>query len=262
MTNPRLVIAGLPRGLCQLLSSHQIAIDGWDLRLVPSRNHNQADFDSDVANRALREATSGEHGGHVLAFSTSKGRESFVSDLSRHVRFRWLKPQYLFDARTDIHLFIGAIRGEAKFEQDWRDAVELGDASSALLLPECSFRPIGHGEMWTLCRTAAPASPPVAATRFLDRAKDKIKEFTRVHRPEGVWQDSARIRFDGRGPRHGVAPDLWDWKFSWKVPPGFHFDVQHADARAFSLMLFGGRRVLVPTRGYRNVDCHGRLRGD
>ncbi len=49
------------------------------------------------------------------------------------------------------------------------------------------------------------------------------------------------------------------WKFTYRLSPGFHFDVSHVAGRRFTLTDAHGERLSFEE--YSNVDAHGYVRG-
>src|SRR5207249_6144647 len=74
------------------------------------------------------------------------------------------------------------------------------------------------------------------------------------------WVDSSNRIFDHTGARHGRPPFPRGWKYSYRIPDGFHFDVTVLDDRAFVLCDALGANHTADAGGYLNVDPHGYVR--
>jgi len=63
--------------------------------------------------------------------------------------------------------------------------------------------------------------------------------------------------FGRDGPPHTGAPFPRGWKFSYRLPDGFHYDVKHLEQRRFFIIDAVGMRHPSGAKGYINVDPHG-----
>src|ERR1019366_3085581 len=94
-------------------------------------------------------------------------------------------------------------------------------------------------------------------------AEKAVREFERVYLRKAhhyQWIDDRDLIFGREGPRHADAPFPREWKFSYRLPDGFHYDVQHLEQRKFSISDVAGIRHASGVKGYINVDPHGYVR--
>ncbi len=142
------------------------------------------------------------------------------------------------------------------FERRWRDSIRPGDLHSPLILPECSFETKGVlRETWSRAHNLRKGG-----LEQIDRVVRIIELFRRQHYLKGRWIDEEKRTFDQRGPWHAIhVPDDRHWKFTFKVPEGFHYDVELERGGRFWLRdATGAVREFIE---HTNVDCHGYVRG-
>jgi hypothetical protein len=258
---PALVVAGIPYGKYQPIRGRSLIVAGWDVSIVPSIHAREAILDDTTCDKIEALATASGTGGHVLAFSTRSDRTQWSDRLRTYLRFRWLHASYLEYLPHRLDVFQARLEVEAGFESEWRRLVQPEDTGSPLLLPECAFTPKEYPKIWKEAAEVDPARPNADPVEALRRVERQIGGFRQIHRREGYWLDQRELRFNFTGPRHGrPVDDLWYWRYSWRVPDGFHFDVSQAKGREFYIVDRNGVRHTVPAKAYINLDCHGRRR--
>lgn len=254
-------MAGFPVARYQRMR-RPIGVTGWELRTVASTDQARATLDRTTYLRILDLALSSPDviGGHVLAFGTERNRVEWAKRLRTFLRFRWLPESYLRHLPDRLDEFEACLQFEADFETAWREAIQPHNTNSPLLLPESSFQPREYAGVW---REAAQLDPPGLGGAFQDafrRLLRQIDGFRKVHRRERYWHDARELKFHDGGARHGRLPaeDEWNWRYSWRIPDGFHYDVTHAKERAFVVSDRDGVQHSVNPKEHLNLDPHGR----
>src|SRR5918992_2493778 len=74
------------------------------------------------------------------------------------------------------------------------------------------------------------------------------------------WVDGNDCVFDHTGPRHGTAPFPRNWKYSYRMEDGFHYDVCDRNQRAFQIADQSNTVHRIKSSGYINLDAHGHAR--
>jgi hypothetical protein len=132
------------------------------------------------------------------------------------------------------------------------------DLGSPLLLPECSFSVgRGHKQLWRHARSYGDQAN-------IEGAVKAVREFIRVYlrkQEHYQWIDDRDLIFGRNGPRHAEAPFPRGWKFSYRLPDGFHYDIKHIEGRKFSVTDGAGTLHSSAAEGYINIDPHGYVRG-
>jgi hypothetical protein len=104
----------------------------------------------------------------------------------------------------------------------------------------------------------------------IDSARAAVLKFEHIHWrkvvPEAhipskyLWVDSKDRCFDHSQARHGVAEFPRNWKYSFELTDGFHYDVRHLEGRAFQLYDADGSAHGAERNSYINIDPHGVVR--
>jgi hypothetical protein len=197
---------------------------------------------------------------HILGFSAQKNRRDIENSIAPYFRFRWFDHGLLKHLHSpDTTPFVNSLASSLTEESEWAARVKPADLSSPLLLPECSFEPEHkHRDLWRHACAYGDLQNVVGAEKA-------IRDFQNAHhRKVGFktfsaykWVDRRDRIFDKDGERHGIAPFPRDWKYSYRLEPGFHFDVTHLDGRQFTLTDVSGRHNTVNSGAHLNVDSHG-----
>jgi hypothetical protein len=221
----------------------------------------------------LLERAADTGGAHLLIFrGRTKDEDAKIqSKILPFFRVRWLDNTLLKFIPHDTNQFFHAINAVLAEEWEWSERIKPKDESSCLLLPECAFSvnsEVKH--LWT-----------VASERGLDRVNlaARVQErFSLLHWMltekkgarvgaekktvrVGAWIDREDRVFDHRGARHGQAPFPRQWRFSYRVEAGFHFDVTSRYLRPFVVRSEDGHRHDRAGNAHVNIDPHGYVRG-
>ncbi len=250
---PLMIVAGMPQPVLIRSKGFCPSIPGWDVYLAYSRGR-KADLQSCWKGvRSVADAAPND-GVHIFAYHHIESeRGKFERTVYARHRLVWLERSTL--ALFGCDEFTGLLSQLACFESIWREQVRPRGTGSALVLPECTFSPSRRFEgIWRRAhrvRIGHDSTQRIAA---------EIRLFKSHHFLKGAWVDRRRLVFDARGPGHGRTVRSRCWKFTYVVPDGFHYDVQHSHSNtAFTLIDYAG--VTRQFRRYTNVDCHGFVRG-
>jgi len=160
-------------------------------------------------------------------------------------------------ATPDPTPFLERLTADLAEEEIWSSRVKPTSIGSPLLLPECSFDVGGgHRNMWRHARSYGD-------TLNIEGAAKAVRDFERVYLRKAAhyqWIDDRDLIFGRDGPRHADAPFPRGWKFSYRLPDGFHYDVKHLEQRKFTLSDAAGVRHASGAKGYINIDPHGYVR--
>jgi hypothetical protein len=198
---------------------------------------------------------------HILGLSTQQDRSEWVAELQRCFRFRWC-PQLVSSlnclATSDPAPFLERLVADLSEEAQWSSRVKPMAMGSPLLLPESSFRVSrGHEHLWRHARSYGDEEN-------IEGAVKAVSEFERVYlrkQEHYQWIDDRDLIFGRDGPKHAEAPFPRGWKFSYRVPAGFHYDIKHLADRKFSITDVAGALHNSGAKGYINMDPHGYVRG-
>lgn len=249
----RLILAGISQGVVQRHKGYRPELDGWDLVLCHSRKA-KSDLWSCWGEVLTLARESPDSGAHIFAFhNVASERREFERDIYARHRLIWLDQSSLAFYGTDR--FTDTLQELARFEEEWRARLRPEDVRSALMLPEITFETVSNLDaLWKRAQKVRRGRDDILKVRKL------MEHFRTDHYRKGLWNDRRQRRFDPGGPRHGVhIPTEQNWKYTFRVPAGFHFDVSREDSADFSLTDCKG--TVHTFRCYTNVDCHGYVRG-
>lgn len=224
---------------------------GWSIKVIPAAN--RADLSTCWKQVLALANGSSVDGTHILAYHKPEKERGFYerSVYSRH-RLVWLEP-------TDLRVygtseFNESIRRILDFESDWRKRIRPATPASPLILPETAFDAerdvedlwrrgqwvrVGYDEIESVCRLS--------------------ERFYMLHHTGNCWVDGRRRRFVPTSAKHGGhVEDSRLWKYTFRVPEWFHFDVDCPGRGAFFIRDHDGISHKV-TR-HTNIDCHGHIR--
>ena len=256
------ILLGIPSvyvaRLRNALQAHCVLNETWRVLFVPAPR-SQPEINAGTARQACKFADAQESP-HILGFSTQQDRSELVAEIVHSFRFRWcdhLLSQLGKLATSDPRPFLERLVMEFAEEEQWSSRVKPLDLGSPLLLPECSFTVAGrHKDVWRHARSYGdPANIEGAAKALRGFERDYLRKADFYK-----WIDDRDLVFGRHGPRHGDAPFPLGWKFSYRLPDGFHFDVTHLEERKFSIGDIAGKRHSAEAKQYINMDPHGYVR--
>jgi hypothetical protein len=244
------------------IAKNATLFNAWAIKYIPS-SRKEAEILQGMVRRA-QELADQQENPHIVGFSAQKDRQHLADQLKPYFRFRWFDHDLLKCLGSpDPSPFVQELASNLAQESEWATRIKPSDLNSPLLLPECSFEPgRKYLDLW---RHAAAYGDPqnivgaekaIKGFRNAHRRKINFKSFSSSYK----WVDERDRIFDEDGPRHGIAPFPMSWKYSYKMEPGFHFDVTQVNGHRFELMDATGRRNRVDADDYLNLDPHGYVR--
>ena len=266
VSDPMLIVAGIPIALYQRIKTSPIlqSFPGWQLRIIPSKHYRRASLHPGQVQEVVQLSVGQGVGSHVLAFSgePKDNIRDEIRELRRHFRFRWIRNEYLGFLPVQVDVFVEHIKREAEFEVEWRQVIQPKDVGSPLLLPERSFTPRTKSHIWQQASRISPPRPDVRKAQIRSLIED-IEGFRDAHRDGQFWNDSVGLKFSN-GYHSEPPAEIWYWKYNWRVPDFFHYDVTHFRNSDFEVrgydQSYNEQRFFVKGQDHINTDCHGRCR--
>lgn len=260
---PTFILAGLQRSLVRQvkkeLLTHKGRFGNWTPLLIPSYRNNQAGFNRELVQEVCNRASEHE-GAPIFALSDDRDRHVAENALKPYFRFRWLETRTVRQVGIGNSEPLVAHLERAIVEETlWEQTIKPIHWSSPLILPTV-FHPIRElADIWRLANSYNDVENTKAAQRMIAR-------FKREHRRKiddysgSPWVDVGHWIWDDAGARHGEAEFPTNWKYSYRLPHGFHFDVQsEGNLNTVFSDVNGARHTLK--KGYLNVTAHGLVRG-
>lgn len=266
---PLLLIAGVPHHKYNKMLERVIEFPGWDVNVISaSTGKPLLTHCWEQVTVSARDAS--QDGVHILAFhSDERGRKQYEAPLgekwrrlqgwwtyARH-RLVWLPTELADLYETDD--FKISIEPYVKFEEEWREEIRPNSLHHPLFLPELIFSAHENvKDVWVRAQLVSRHEDTLdgvkgALSRFRKRHK-----FTDRERNTSLWRDTRSWLFNPKGPQHGLAGAIErTWKYTCKLPNGFHFDVSTERGNQFSVVDLNGVALPVGKNEYINVDCHG-----
>jgi len=226
---PRLVLAGLPfRTLYQRDKSFEhyfnTSYPGWTATVQWSERQaslaeSWEELKPLIASLGGAGERDGEDGLHILAFHSDIGsRQKYRAELMPYHRLRFLDTALMREWGRPP--FRHSIDVAVAFEALWREHIRPTTNSHPLLLPAEHFRMTQTSRLlWQ--RSAEPQSEADIA----DIAAS-LMSFCNECLFEQEYCDLDGNRFQYKGPFHAQPQGRDDWRFTYRMPNGFHYDVQ------------------------------------
>lgn len=269
---PRFILVGHQRGLAKLVdeaiaqAKSTNRLGGWDTHVLHSRFQNHSAFDVTQVPAVLAEAGRDE-GGHVFGVSADRNRGDDVPRQIRpYFRFRWINEYAI--AQTGQRQFeplIAELEQAVAEEQAWIDSVKPRSTASPLALPGKLFKAKGElANLWALCEAYGDINAIRAAGVMVEKFTAAFRKSIDTNRDEKTpWVDHDDWVWKDDGEQHGSAIFPKNWKYSWKVPEKFHFDVMPRNTKTKSQFVdvYGIPHKLPKGSKYMNVTVHGEVRG-
>ena len=258
---PRVIVAGVPQRTARRLRAHLRAERsgiraGWEVEV-----HKGVGKSTDPNVDALRKALQSEEwgGAHVLSFGDQNTRKQVVRDLIPYSRLRWLRGNLLgYVQAAMFDPIVEHLNAELEIEEAWAAELRPTHPRDALLLPAQSFSHDKKGDIWTAAEIATDEAR-------ISAAASKIETFGTYHFVDVPgkgrrWVDADGLVFDHTGEHHGVAMLSRQWKYAYRIPDGFHYDVTSKDGRAFSVIDHARAPHTRGAGAHANVDPYGYVR--
>lgn len=233
---------------------------GWNIEIVPpSTSKHSVAFEMNIPGvQELLKNYLDSPGPHVFAFtSADKKQNAWVdTEIVPYFRFRWLDNSLVQGKQqvSDLIAAIEAINVILVEEEQWHNVVKPHDLTSPLLLPEGQFKVEAQVKgIWDHARRTG-----YQRIEGFPKVLSSFKQFHEQKREDKkrIWQDKSGHSFDWHGPHHGKATPPRCWKYSYRIPDGFHYDVKSRNAKCTIVGADGHSR----SGAYLNIDPHGIIR--
>lgn len=250
---PLIILAGIPLPIFNRKKGYLPVVPGWQVSLIPSRDSKRADLRSCWKEVIAAADGSDYHGAHIFGFHDRESEHPVIQKKlhDRH-RLIWMNRDSISNYGSDG--FTKELESLIEFENIWRKDLMPQGVDAPHLLPESTFTPVNYGDIWLRVRLVTSSRDDV------DRIVSRLGHFRLSHYRKGVWKDDNSLEFRVAADKHGLFDQHGHRKFSFTVPPGFHYDVTHEiPHRGFSVTDYTGANHWRSDRV--NVDCHGSVRG-
>lgn len=226
-------------------------------------NKNQPELSDKDIEHLLRKAE--EYGGaHIIGISKQDGaiRNRIRDRILRHFRFLWLNNLLLSYVGNNTKQFVHELNEVLEEECLWAKNVKPNHLDSPLILPETCFYTASRtrNNIWNLSEQYGDEGNIRAAAKAIATFSCSYWRTTSPtghYRSRRKWIDDNNFVFDHQGERHGEAPFPRNWKYSFHIEDGFHFDVSELNGKKFSIKDCNNK-VHSPSLGeHVNLDSHG-----
>ena len=249
---PLLIIAGMPTSVTNRNGDYMPRMDDWNIQLIPSRDRRRPDLQS-CWTKVLTKASGDIQGAHVFAYHYREDEyPKFNNGMHDRHRLVWMAPDTL--GYYGSELYTEVIKKHVEFECRWRDMLRPRGVDAPGLLPESSFSPKRCEDMWSRIRSVHLNKDD------LERVFKIMRHFRETHYGSGRWEDNRGLQFKAAPERHGSNPRYGNFKFTYRLPEGFHYNVSGNTAnRGFTIEDAEGQSHQFDS--YTNIDFHGSIRG-
>lgn len=244
--------------------------EGWDCRRIDS-NSREVDLAfcwENVLEVIFEHQRAGgaDDGVHVLAFhketKETESRKSYASQINPYHRIVFPSTKMLHGFGNEA--FCAALDAYVEFEERWRAAVLPTMPSAPLILPETRFAAPGRfKDIWSNAKTVVD---DLDQLEILRKTVEQFRNVLHAEKPPRNGQarigykDERKLIFIYTGARHGECFDnpAQSWKFNYRIPNRFHYDVEPLDGNDPMYFVHDGReRRFVD---HVNIYPHGFLR--
>lgn len=260
---PCVLIAGIGQRFYGSFQGFRPFVPDWTVApLIVSRRKNN-DFASCCSEleTALQRRQKDADGTHVVAFHSKRtDKDALREKIGYCVRFLWSDEEHAESFGTAA--FNDRLAEILQVENVWREQVRPRDVRSPLMLPQNRFLVgVGFNEMWPRADRARDAGEIERVRGLVDRFRGEYYKRHQDSKYDGaayISPDDLAFKFPHPDEYHGTrTPWKHCHKYTFLIPPGFHYDVGHRDERRFNIEGDGGP---VPVAKYINVDPYGSLR--
>lgn len=234
-------------------------LNGWDYRTFPSEKRDLTTIGQKQIDTLCKLAAS-NGGAHIFGVSKERDRERIEDQIRPYFRFRWVEPAVVLQTGGGNHApLLDALEVATAEENYWVANIKPISVSTPLILPDIFNAIRDLEEVWRL-------SESYNNLGHLEAAANLIARFPKEHRRKidevkgTPWLASNSLIWDDGGPRHGTPPFPKNWKYSFEIDQGFHFDVSAHSGKKASFKDSLGKSHAMP-KGYLNVTAHGEVRG-
>ena len=259
---PKFILAGFQRSLKshveKALKAGAARFGDWQPILMQGDDNKLPAISQKLAEKILEEAA--KHGGaHV--FGVEARAPDFARTIRDHFRFRRVSAAAVGKTGGgDYEPLIEELVAAFDEEQYWIANIKPQDYNSPLVLPSIFKARRDLVPLWELAESYNSLDNLWAAAQLIGTFpaahRRKIPRFKKdpwVCERDWIWRDD--------GARHGQAVFPDDWKYSYQLDDGFHFDVECLHKTKTSFSDSAGKSHGLP-KGYLNVTAQGWIRGD
>jgi hypothetical protein len=257
------ILAGYQRSLAQhvkrALEREKDRFGSWAYVLFPSEKSKEPSISLSQVDEIQRLAAA-NGGAHVYAVSSDRERQQIEHRISPYFRFRWLPTRVVgLTGKGEVEPLIETLTAATTEDEYWLEHVKPKDSASPLILPQIFVTTRPLSEMWRLSLSYNNEGHLQAAATLIDRFTKEHRK--RVDRFDNTpWLSADEWIWDDGGERHGDPDFPNDWKYSFRLPNGFHFDVSPLNKKNKTSFpdLHGTRHSF---NQYLNITAHGEVRG-
>ena len=263
---PIAIILGLVKGMSERIKAQVTQgvrfREGWTVRFQPATGARNDILNSDIR-AALFHAREVVDSVHIFAITNQGGdaKKKVTCQIVPAFRFRWLPGEWLSLPYPTPIEFISRVNELLIDEEDWRARVQPKDQTSPLLLPQMTFS-TALSDIWDMAARYGAGNNLGCENRLQAFHQRHWKQHANGHYArKSYWTDDHLRVFDHTGAAHAAAPLERSWKFSYRIPEGFHYDLRQAQGRKFIARGAISERQ-VENDGYINIDPYGYFRND
>ncbi len=262
---PTAIILGLPKQQADrvkgaLKGLNQTCHNEWQVHFVPPTGAHGQLREADIR-VAIRNASQATDSAHVFGIVNQGGdrKRTVAENFTPYFRFRWLPSEWLALPHPAPDDFVAKLIETLADEDEWKELVQPANTADALLLPKCAFS-TKLSDLWSLAEKYGPGCNNGCARRKQIFRTTHYRSCTsKSHPKDYFWTDDDQRIFDHTGAQHANAPEPRQWKYSYRLPDKFHYDVRHASGRKFVLNGITGSQS-IKAGEYENIDAHGYFR--
>lgn len=232
-------------------------VQGWEIKFLPGRNKDKAEINERDLTEIFKKAAD-VGGAHIIGFHQVGDSNVIARQIRPFFRFRKGDCGLLWSVADGFEKFREHIKNSLLEELEWRKHIKPARKSSPLVLPQHVFSPL-HG-FETLWEESEMFNREI---QYFENLAKKIHQFstshTKAYKQDDLrfMVDHARLVWKDAGPYHAEPPFPFNWKYSYSLEPGFHFDVEHQHGKEFELKDIKGTAHRVKAGSRVNIDPHG-----
>lgn len=253
------LLVGFPEKLARQIRAalKDELVYGWEIKFFPGRNKDKAEIDKrDIAGICQKAADF--DGAHVIGFHQIGDCNIIARDIRTFFRFRRGDCKLLWSVAEGFEKFREHIQNSLTEELEWRKHIKPVSKSSPLVLPQHVFTSLqGFETLW------GESEMFNREIQYFENLAKRIHQFstshTKAYKQDNLrfMVDRARLVWKDAGPYHANPPFPFNWKYSYLLEPGFHFDVEHQQGKEFELKDAQGTAHRVKAGSRVNIDPHG-----
>jgi hypothetical protein len=259
---PTFILAGFQRDLGPRIETAlfdgKARLNDWSCIAFAGHQHRLSDIGKKQVGELL-DIAGEQDGATIFGVSEQKTRSEIECMIKPHFRFRWIDVRAVKRVGGgDAEPLLAALEAATLEENYWIQNIRPKDSTSPLVLPEIFCAKKDLSTFWRLANSYNNQG-------HLQAAASQIEKFTRYHRrrTDGFantpWRDDDSWVWDDNGERHGTPLFPEEWKYSFKLPDGFHFDVSPFEKGKTFFTDKNNQRHSF--KRHLNITAHGEVRG-